>query len=165
MPESYNTPHHQLVVDVPVTVRGAGSSDSADLLEAFPASPMATMSDADVEDFFVNTVLAQATGGVVDDEGHTFGTVRIDYSDAPNVQDDVVTGAGGLPGNPHAPNIVSPGDGVDPASLPAGDEVTLRAKGAGGPFPGYAGGSNPSATSATVAPLTIGSLGTHGHSS
>jgi len=157
------TVHHQLVVDTPVTTRGQGSASTADLLIAYPAGPSSTRHDADVKDFFVNTVLAQATGGITDDHGHTFGAVHIDYTAAPNI-DEVVTGGGGLPGNPHAPNIVSPGEGVDPTTMPDGDEVTLNAKGQGGPFPGFAGGDNPSVTSANVTPLTIGSLSVHGHS-
>jgi len=156
------TDHHQLIVDTPVTERGKGSSATADLLIAYPAGPSSTRHDADVKDFFVNTVLAQATGGITDDHGHTFGAVHIDYSEAPNI-DEVVTGAHGLPGNARAPNITSPGADGLPGSLLNGDEVTLNAKGNGSPFPGPAGGENPSVTSAHVTPLTIGSLSVHGH--
>ena len=154
--------HHQLVIDAPVTTRGSGRSSTTDLLIAYPASPTNTLSDADIKDLFINTVLAQATGGIVNDGGHTFGEVAIDYAAAPNTE-EVVVGGAGLPGNPHAPNIVSPGEGVDPTTMPDGSAITLAAKGQGGPFPGYVGGDNPSVTSANVTPLTIGSLSGHGH--
>ena len=57
--------------------------------------------------------------GVVNDGGHTFGTLNRDYTDAPDYG-DVETGAAGLPASAWVPNPSSPTDGVNnPGSIPA----------------------------------------------
>lgn len=131
----------------PISGRGLGRADHADLRLAYPASPLygggsgpAYASDSDVINLFTSEVLV----GVVDDGGHTFGAYDRDYAGggagdpAPNLQADVPTGGGGLPGTPWAPNIASPADGQNPASIPAvGADLTSNAKPAnGGPFVG-----------------------------
>jgi hypothetical protein len=95
--------------------------------------------------------------GEINDGGHTFGTVNIDYVEAPNLA-DVVVGGGGLPGSPYGPNIATPPEGQNPADIPAaGVAATERARGSGGAFVGN-GLTSPSATAAVISRQKIGSL-------
>ncbi len=112
--------HKQLMVEVPVTERAKGSSDTASLVSAYGASPIhgGEINDASIKD------LAQALllDGVVNDGGHTFGEFNRDYTDAPVIA-DVPTGAGGLPASPHVPNPASPGPGsLNATDIPAPPE-------------------------------------------
>ena len=109
--------HKQLMVEVPVTERGSGKSDTASLVSAYGASPIHA---GDVNDASIKE-LAQALllDGVVNDGGHTFGEFNRDYVDAP-VMADVETGAGGLPASPFVPNPSSPGPGsLNATDIPA----------------------------------------------
>jgi hypothetical protein len=57
--------------------------------------------------------------GVVNDGGHTFGSLNRDYTDAPDYA-DVEVGGAGLPASAWSPNPSSPTDGVNnPGSIPA----------------------------------------------
>ena len=151
----------QLVVEVPTTTRGNGSSDTASLKAAYPGSPLynniggepSYLTDDSVEEFFA----AQVSDGEIDDGGHTFGTYNRDYVNAPNLK-DVVTGGGGLPGSPYAPNVASPPEGQNPADIPAeGAAITEAARGGGGAFQGD-GLASPNETSANIARQRIGTI-------
>jgi len=134
---------------------GAGKSDIAVLQRSFPGSPVYSgeLTDAVATEQYMSIV----TNAVVNDGGHTFGTVDLNYTGAPNLA-DVVTGGGGLPGSPYAPNIASPPSGQNPADIPeSGVEAAERARGSGGAFTGD-GLASPSSTAAVIARQTVGSL-------
>lgn len=145
----------QYMVQPPVRVRGNGSSDTANLQKLYPGSPVyqGTLTDEVATAQYFDQILA----GEIDDGGHTFGTVNIDYADAPDLN-DVVIGGGGLPGSPYGPNIAVPAEGMNPADIPeAGVEATENARGGGSPFPGDALAS-PKSTSAVISRQRVGSL-------
>ncbi|RKZ96598.1 MAG: hypothetical protein DRQ43_04165 [Gammaproteobacteria bacterium] len=153
--------HKQLVVEVPSTTRANGSSDTEALKQAYPGSPLynnvggepSYLTDESVEEFFA----AEVSDGEVDDGGHTFGTQNRDYVDSPNLE-EVVTGGGGLPGSPYAPNVASPPEGQNPADIPEeGAAITVAAKGGGGAFQGD-GLTSPSDTSTNIARQRIGTI-------
>ena len=55
--------------------------------------------------------------GNINEGGYWGGSVNLNYKDAPKLK-DVVTGPGGAPGSPYAPNLNSPGPGsVNPADM------------------------------------------------
>lgn len=147
--------HRQLTVQVPATTRKNGSSETKNLQDVFPGSPIHS---GELTDEVVReqgqTLLVD---GTVNDGGHTFGEFDRDYSDAPNME-DVEVGGGGLPGSPYAANIASPPEGMNPSDIPAeGVEATQNARGSGAPFGGDALAS-PSKTSKIVSKQKIGSL-------
>lgn len=147
--------HKQNTVEVPATTFGRGSSETKDLQDIFPGSPIHSgeLNDEVVQEQG-NELLIE---GSVNDGGHTFGTFDRDYPEAPNLE-DVKTGGGGLPGTPYAPNIGAPPEGMNPADIPAkGAEVTERIQGGGDPFPGD-GLASPSKTAKNIAAQKIGSL-------
>lgn len=59
---------------------------------------------------------SDVSNGVVNDGGYMFGTVDLNYSDAPDLN-TVVTGGGGLPASPYVPNLAS-ADGAVPSGQP-----------------------------------------------
>lgn len=145
--------HRQLIVQTNPTSKGLGSADTATLQKCFPASPIHSGELTDEK--IVEAAKTQLIDGEVNDGGHTFGTFNRDYIDAPNLN-DVETGGGGLPGSPFAPNIASPGEGLNPSSIPAvGVEATEAARGTGSPFPGD-GLASPKTSTATISKQTIG---------
>lgn len=147
--------HRQDTVEVPSTTRGNGSSETKNMQDLFPGSPIHSgeLNDEVVRDQGQDLLV----DGVVNDGGHTFGEFDRDYADAPNF-DDVETGGGGLPGTPYAPNIAAPPEGMNPLDIPAaGAEAAERARGGGDPFPGDTLVS-PSKTTKVVAAQKIGSL-------
>lgn len=145
----------QIMVEPPVRTRGNGSSDTANLRRMYPGSPV--YSGELTDEVATNAFMDEVLSGEINDGGHTFGTVDIDYKGAPNLA-DVVIGGGGLPGSPYAPNIATPASGQNPADIPAaGVEATANARGSGGAFSGD-GLANPSDTSAVISRQTIGSL-------
>lgn len=122
--------HRQWMVEVPVSVRGMGSSDRKSLITCFPASPFYNGEYTDEGMRELGIELLQSA--IVNDGGHTFGEFNRDYVDAPNME-EVVTGGGGLPGSPWAPNIASPLVAFDPTTIPEeGSIVTNEARGGGG---------------------------------
>lgn len=145
--------HRQLIVQVPPTARGMGRADTANLQKTFPASPISNGELTDEK--VIEDGKKQLIDGKVNDGGHTFGEFDRDYPDAPNLN-DVEVGGGGLPGSPFAPNIASPAEGMNPASIPdIGVEATENAKGSGSPFPGD-GLQSPKTSTASVSRQTIG---------
>lgn len=145
----------QIMVQPPVRVAGNGSSDTATLQEMFPGSPVyeGTLTD----DVATAQYMDQILSGEINDGGHTFGTVNIDYVGAPNMG-DVITGGGGLPGTSFSPNIASPPVGQNPADIPvAGADAAEKAKGSGGAFSGD-GLASPKDTSRVISKQKIGTL-------
>lgn len=134
---------------------GVGKADIAVLQRSFPGSPVYSgeLTDEVATEHYMSIV----TNAVVNDGGHTFGTVDLNYTGAPNLA-DVEVGGGGKPGSPYAPNIASPPEGQNPADIPAsGVEATERARGSGGAFTGN-GLASPSSTAAVISRQKIGSL-------
>jgi hypothetical protein len=150
----------QLMVQPPVRTYGLGSTSTADLYAIYPGSPVYSgeINDETVTETFMNVVMS----GEINDGGHTFGSVNIDYQAAPDLN-EVETGGGGLPATPYAPNVaVAPEDPHNPAGIPAeGAEATARLRGGGGAFtaaPGTGGNvaANPKDTSTAISQLRIG---------
>lgn len=134
---------------------GSGKSDIAVLQRAFPGSPVYSgdLTDEVATEQYMNIV----TNATVNDGGHTFGTVDLNYTGAPNLE-DVEVGGAGKPGSPYAPNIASPPSGQNPADIPeSGVEATERARGSGGAFSGD-GLASPSSTASVISRQTVGSL-------
>ncbi len=145
----------QIMVQPPVRVRANGSSDTANLQLLYPGSPVyqGELTDEVATDQYMDQILS----GEINDGGHTFGTVDIDYTEAPNLA-DVVVGGAGLPGSPFGPNIAVPPEGQNPADIPeAGVAATEAARGSGGAFSGD-GLASPHNTSAVISRQTIGTL-------
>jgi hypothetical protein len=108
--------HKQLMVEVPVTQRGAGSSDTASLVSAYGASPIhaGEINDQSIKELAQQLLL----DGIVNDSGHTFGEFNRDYVDAPVIAD--VDVAGKNLASPYVPNPSSPGPGsLNAADIPA----------------------------------------------
>jgi hypothetical protein len=108
--------HKQLMVEVPVTQRGMGSSDSTSVASAYAASPIhaGEINDQSIKELAQQLLL----DGVVNDGGHTFGEFNRDYSDAPVIAD--VDVAGKNLASPYVPNPSSPGPGsMNPSDIPA----------------------------------------------
>ena len=102
--------------------------------------------------------------GVVNDGGHTFGTLNRDYTDAPDYA-DVETGAAGLPASAWVPNPSSPTDGVNnPGSIPAAPDGygTTPADNWGN---GVGSQLSPAASSAQISGQKIGQLSSNRSSS
>jgi hypothetical protein len=147
------TRRRQLLVQVTPTARGLGSSDSANLQKAFPASPISSGELTDEK--VIQDGQRLLIEGVVNDGGHTFGTFDRDYPESPDLA-QVEIGGAGKPGSPYAPNIASPGEGMNPASIPeSGVAATENAKGTGSPFPGD-GLESPKPAAARISKQTIG---------
>jgi hypothetical protein len=136
---------------------GKGSRDQESLVSAFPQTPMYVDYEVDTVNSLMGAVLQgegdgpDAQGGIINDGGHFFGTVDLNYVDSPNLA-DVVTGGGGLPSTPYTPNPASPDDtGVQPEY--AG---TMRSRPQYGS--GLGGTVSPSATAIEISAQTVGSL-------
>jgi hypothetical protein len=103
--------HRQRTVDIVPTPGSLGgrysTSDSAQISEIFPASPIhnGTVTVEERRKFFMDNVLS----AVINDGGHTFGTVSTDYVLAPDMA-SVDLRTHNLP-SAYAPNPVSPGPG------------------------------------------------------
>lgn len=139
--------HRQGTTEAPVTVAGLGSTSTTDLKLCFAGSPLydGTYTDAKLKEIYSSLVLAPE----VNDNGHTFGLFNRGFADAPKLS-DVAVGGGGLPGTPFAPNIASPGPGMNPRNIPgAGAEAALNQPHGGGYGVGD-GLASPDITSAKV---------------
>ena len=120
--------HTQGTVEPKVTTRQLGKSATNDLKSAYSTSPVYNdMTPDSIRQQFQDEVL----DGVINDDGHTFGTFDTNFSDAPNLA-DVETGGGGLPASPYVPNPSSPGEGsmnpTDQPEAPAGFGETPSAQ-------------------------------------
>lgn len=148
--------HRQIKVEPPVRVYGNGSSDTAGLKTLYPGSPVndGSLTDAITEQIFEDMNMAP----VLNDGGHTFGTVERDYQGAPNLE-EVTVGGGGLPGTPYSPNPgVAPTDYHNPAGIPAeAAAIATEHKGSGGYGIGD-GLLSPNKTSEKIGRRRIGDL-------
>jgi hypothetical protein len=118
----------------------------------YPGSPAY---DGTYGDAQVVTKYDEVNTSPINDGGHTFGTVNLDYSDAPDLS-TVTTGGGGLPGTPYSPTPASPGPGLNPRNIPTIDRSLIR-----GGSGGYGVGDNlasPANTSRVIARQRIGNL-------
>lgn len=116
----------QRTVNIDVTaaslgdIHGLSTSDSTRLKAMFPASPI--HSGIVTVDERKRTYMEQSLSAVVNDGGHTFGTVSTDYVRAPDLNQEVDTNALNLP-SPYVPNPTSPGPGSqNAADKPAAPE-------------------------------------------
>lgn len=161
--------HKQIKVEPPVRTFGLGSSDTRDLQIIYPGSPVYS---GEYKDAQVEAISQEFQDGLVNDGGHTFGSVNLDYGPstsnpegAPDLA-DVEVGGAGLPGSPYAPNIAAaPEDPHNPRNIPAaGAEATQRKQGSGGPFNSPPGASSensipsPKHTTERIAGQRIGQL-------
>ena len=143
--------HKQLKLEAPITARGQGKADSVALKAMFPTTPA-------YNDYNDAAALALGNssllGPEVNDAGHTFGTVGLDYADAPNIATDVDLGPHKFP-NSFQPNPGSPGAGSmlasDQPDPPADYRTETEQFGSG-----TGTKMNPSDSSATHAAHTIG---------
>jgi len=110
----------QTTVDPAATTTGMGSSSTELMVELYPGSP--------IHDGSMTRESVQAQGdaellsGVVTN-GMGLPSFSLDFTGqdsgvAPPDQ-EVTTGAGGLPASPWVPNPSSPGEGQNPSTLPA----------------------------------------------
>ena len=99
--------HKQTMLEAPITARGQGKADSNALQSMFPQTPALNgYKDADAQTLGNATLL----GASVNDGGHTFSTVSLQYTDAPDLEADGDPGGNNLP-NMYQPNPASPGEG------------------------------------------------------
>jgi len=145
--------HRQNVVEAKggPSSRALGARDDKNIRASFPGCPTFEMKDDDVRAQFQALVL----DGKVNDEGHTFGNLDRDYTEAPNME-EVETGGGGLPASPWVPNPVSPGEGsVNPSDQtdpPEGFGQTPSST----PFVGVGAVESPKGTSERAGRHTLG---------
>ena len=145
--------HKQIMMDPPITAAGKGKSNSTALKAMFPQTPYfnGDYDDAKALALGNETLL----GASVNDGGHTFSTVSLQYTDAPDMS-TVDTGGLKLP-NPYQPNPGSPGEGSmlasDQPDPPADYGTQTEQFGSG---VGTVAASSPDKTSATHASHTIG---------
>lgn len=133
-------------------VFGLGSADYTSLRALYPGSPAY---DGTYGDDQVTATRDELNQSPLNDGGHTFGTVNLDFSDAPDLR-TVQTGGGGLPATPYAPNPASPGPGLNPRNLPAVDPAFIHFGGGGyGIGDGLA---SPKDTSLNISRQKIGNL-------
>jgi hypothetical protein len=101
-------------------VGGTSTSDSARLAAIFPGSPIHSGQITPEERR--KEYISLSLGTIVNDEGHTFGTVNTDYVTAPDMS-EVDLKKHNLP-SPYVPNPTSPGAGsqndVDKPAPPEG---------------------------------------------
>jgi hypothetical protein len=151
----------QITVSVPSTVFDNGKSDTISQRASFGGSPIydgSYSTDEQVRAAFEQPAEYNATEGTINDGGHTFGTVKVHYQDSPNLEEinATETGGGGKPGTAWAPNIASPTEGLNPASIPEiGRSATINERGSGG-FGVGNGLTSPSATAPLIARRRIG---------
>jgi len=149
--------HSQITVEIAENTTTSGSKSNQQALQSmFSATPYLNGNGYDAA---AVKELAQAVllDGVVNDGGHTFGTLNRDYVDAPDYG-DVETGAAGLPASAWVPNPSSPTDGVNnPGSIPAAPDGygTTPADNWGN---GVGSQLSPAASSAQISSQKIGDL-------
>jgi hypothetical protein len=127
-----------------------GSADYASLRSSFPGSPAY---DGSYEDAKVVATYEDVNQSPLNDGGHTFGLVKTDFSDSPDLN-TVATGGGGLPGTPYGPNPASPGPGLNPTNIPEKDVIRVG----GGGYGVGDGLANPANTRVNIARQKIGNL-------
>jgi len=123
-----------LLTETTPTLYGLGTTESSALQACFPLDPKFNdLNDAAVQRSYQEP--AELVDGVVNDGGYMFGNAPVDYRDSPDLR-DVVVGGGGLPGSPYGPNVATPREGHNPATVPAegveaSDKIRSRSSGYG----------------------------------
>lgn len=123
-----------ILTETTPTITGLGSSDTAALQACFPLDPKFNdLNDEAVRNSYLNP--AELRDGEINDGGYMFGSQAVDYRDSPNLE-DVEVGGGGKPGSPYGPNVATPRDGHNPASIPeegvaATERIRSRSEGYG----------------------------------
>lgn len=92
--------------------------------------------------------------GVINDGGYMFGTLDLNYTNAPDLE-TVETGGEGLPASPYVPNPASPGPGSTVAADQPEYTGTLPEK--GDEYGVGLGAVSPSVTTSGIRAQTIGS--------
>jgi hypothetical protein len=144
------------------------SRDDVSLSVSFPDSPIIgkhiTITDKERHDYFQDHVLDITEGGWCFDSFNR----NYDENGAPSLENpppgfgvpDVLTGPEGLPGSPHMPNPVSPGEGggVDPANMgdPPAELESLPQHASMPPFVGVGSGLSPKTSSKRMAGMRLG---------
>jgi hypothetical protein len=148
-----STLKQNLVEYANVVNKSKGTSNTSNLIKAFPNSPIHSGEISDSER------LAYYQNEVIDKEGITENGVvnfSMNYSDAPNI-DDVESGGGGLPSSPHTPNLTSPGQGSTSAATQPAYEGELKNKDSINNIgTGLGGLVSPDKTSKNIAKFKIG---------
>lgn len=120
------------------TVGAKGRSDTATLQAAFPSTPALVgynnASVAAVMETLTDGVVGQEDPAAAPGSNPDYPNQSLDYtgvgSTTPALPGDVPTGPGGLPWTAYAPNVVSPGPGVNPVNMgapPAGSPAGSQA--------------------------------------
>jgi hypothetical protein len=129
-----------------------GSADYQAMRAMYPGSPAYDGTYADEQ---VIATYNEENVSPINDGGHTFGLVNLNFADAPDLT-TVRTGGGGLPGTPYSPTPASPGPGMNSRNIPTIDPNLIR-RGGGGYGVGD-GLVSPSETSVNISRQRIGSL-------
>lgn len=143
----------QRTVDIVPSDATLGKSGSTRLKTSFPDSPIHSgeIDPAERKKAYMDLSLS----AVVNDEGHTFGTLNTDYVNSPDLNTEVDIGALNLP-SPYVPNPTSPGPGsqnaADKPPAPEGFAKKSEAYGTGD-----GSGLTPKASSMNIAKMTLGS--------
>jgi hypothetical protein len=144
---------NQTIVSPVPTSWGMGSSNSKIMREMFPDSPI-YKEEVTNEKCPGGTYIDLLQVGEVPGSGGYYGLTppfNRDFIGAPDIPDDVLVGAAGLPGTAYVPNPVPPGPGnVNPLDQPAPPPADF--------WPGghHDTPANPKITSANISGVTIG---------
>ena len=122
------------------SVGGLSTSSTETLAACFPASPLGggdQLKDDGTKDASANPMMKwyqdNVLDGVINDGGHTFGEVSMNFSETKSTPKPAAlgvaeTGGGGLPASAWVPNPVAPGPGsinpADQAEAPEGFGTT-----------------------------------------
>tara|TARA_B100000131_G_C17951047_1_gene546464 strand:- start:11 stop:559 length:549 start_codon:yes stop_codon:yes gene_type:complete len=154
-------------------IGGLSTSDTANMVAAYPASPMSTipqLTDDGTHDASSNQMMKwyedNVLNAVVNDGGHTFGEVSMQFnSDSalatpapPTLGEAEEVGGGGWPASAFVPNPTSPGPGsVNPADQEAWAGTPFEPSDT--PFNGVGSQLGVVESSAQQAGATLGSYG------
>jgi hypothetical protein len=100
------------------TTKPLGSSNTTNLIKAFPNAPMYTdYKDAAAKDIYLKLLNSESSdiSDVIGYYGLSNFSFNYHENGAPSLE-EVETGGGGLPATPYSPNIVSPGPGSSRAT-------------------------------------------------
>ena len=131
-----------------------GSADYTAMRAMYPGSPAY---DGTYDDAHVIAKYNEVNTSPINDGGHTFGLVNLDWAGAPDLS-TVAVGGGGLPGTPYSPTPAAPGPGMNPRNIPTIDPAILRDQRGGGGYGVGDGLASPSNTSVNIARQRIGNL-------
>ena len=146
--------HNQGTVKSSVTEFSLGKTGTNAVATIFGNSPIHSgeLTEASVKEQYQNEVL----DAEINDGGHTFGTYKTGYVDAPDLS-EVPTGYGGLPASPYGPNPMSPGEGsANPADMPEAPGGWADSQLSNPPFSGVGSQLSPKVASEKISGTTLG---------